>query len=509
MGRGLGSFLFSNGNLYHAKLGSHKPSQILCERGPCELGSPWSERKGMRIKKLHALVLAICLCVFLHIAIYDRDAFFLLVILVPLGCLFLYVSVRCKQVVLSLFLTFFVLSHSVNPAFFFLRRETYARTGWNAVRDFKFSLPHFLTMYFWVYLVMGLIVLLTLMLSAIMSPRIRMRRTAECGSERRLFGSATKREERRCSCLLVGFILLVAIPMTIFMYRNQIGIVGLIPPKLPFKLVGGLYYFRFLVAPIVILWLYAKSTRSLMMAGTVLTYAVIAGVTSVSRSTLLIASFPVVIFSVLDRNHLRLVLCVLLCLVAFQGVSMCRSYVYAFRPIVFSELVGMLKWSLVFDVLAAITGRLSGAQDVVLAYQYDLWNQSESIVKFFMAQPVMHNYAREIYGFNMPQGRAFGIGFGALPWLVLLANENVLVLLFLATVSAILLFAAEMLVRTYLLCRTNVRLMAYPLAFFFAYNLYQAQLKLFYYGILIFSAFLVCRKGAMAYGAPSSLTILR
>lgn len=441
----------------------------------------------MKVKRFHLYALVGYSAVSLYFIFYDIEAFFLFAILSPISGLFIYTAVRKKHITLSLFTVLFFFANAISPSFFFLNRDKYTYSGWTAVKDFNFEIFNFLKIYLWVYILMFFILVFTLKLNNI--PFARMQRPSYTGyapDNLYLFNSNNNRQKRYLySCLLMIVILILAIPLNIFMFKNQIGIVGLMPVALPFHMTGVLYYSRYFIIPSVILYLYMKSNRSLFLCMVILMYAVIGGLLSVSRSVLIMAFIPVILFAFLDRQYIRFCISVIIILISFQIISAARNFVYAYDNIIFSELFSDIGWDSVPYVIGEISGRFGGAQDNVLAYQYHFDNQISAIIKYFSAQPLMENYALELYGFNLPEDLALGIGFSLIPWLIVLADKNIFILIFLSAVISLLLFLSEKIVRNYLLFKNYFVFAAYPLSFVLVNALYNSQLKMFYFFMLI------------------------
>ena len=86
------------------------------------------------------------------------------------------------------------------------------------------------------------------------------------------------------------------------MFQNGISIVGVEPPRLPFKLSGILHYFTKYVVPLTLGYLYYRSPRNLPTALLLLGYGLLLGLTSVSRSALVLVLLPVLGLAWIDRR---------------------------------------------------------------------------------------------------------------------------------------------------------------------------------------------------------------
>ena len=460
---------------------------------------------GRRFNKNSLYVLAAVVALSLYFYYKDVQGLFLFYIFAPIAGVFLYAAIKSKHITLSLFCTFFFVAHAISPAFFFLNKDKYTYSGWAAVKNFNFEMQEFLSIYLWLLGLITCIVVSTLLLSR--SRLFYIPRTwhyiAVNMNATQLRTTNVYRNRIIYSFLLTGFIIFLATPLSIYMYNHQIGITGIIPPTLPYKLTGALYYTKRYVVPIVIFILYLRSTRSILLSMLVLLYSLIAGLTSASRSAVIIASLTVLWFSFAERRLLRLMTSLFIVSFGVSVVSLSRSILYAEVPdflslIRNSYLLPGKLWELPFEVLNMVSKRLYGAQDIVLAYQYDPGNQIASIIKFFLAKPLEENYALALYGFNLPAGKAYGVGFGLLPWLIALANKSVAVLILLGSIVSIYLSVSERIIRSVLVTRGSVfkiplNLTGYPLSFLITYSLYGSNLRFFYFFILL--SLLIVLKG--------------
>jgi hypothetical protein len=428
----------------------------------------------------------------------DITAFYLYCILTPIAGLFLYISIRENHLTLSLFSGAFFVAHAINPPFFFLYKNDYTHSGWTAVKDFNFEIYKFLQIYIWPYAIMLFILLFTLTLNRIFP--IGKNKSFKFGVTDRnvnsnndfIKGSKTK----LYSILLWLFIILLAVPLNIFMFNNQIGILGLPQSRLPFKLTGTLYYFKYFIIPILIYYLYMKSNRSTVLALIVLIYGVLAGLAGVSRSISAFACSTVIFFSVKDRQPIRLLISTFIMIMAFEMITYQRDFVYSSEGLDFSDLilnvdwVSTVSWDLPFRILNAISGRLNGAQNIVLVYQCDLDDQINAILRFFSGQDIVENPALEFFGLNLPGDRAYGIGLGLISCLLLLSNKNILVLILLGFVIASFLYLSELVARNLQNLKDSFSLVSYPLIFLSTFLLNEPNLKRFYFFLIFLIIFL-------------------
>ena len=195
-------------------------------------------------------------------------------------------------------------------------------------------------------------------------------------------------------------------------------------------------------------------------------YALWAGFSQVSRFTLVALLCPVLFLSYSDRRHLRFALVLLVLLIAYHWVSISRNYVYAYTGTIVSFnsslSLAQLAWETISthgilspaDSLVSLIERVGGAQDVVLASQYDTHAIGGSLKEFqrhfwFGSDVSGREIAYALYGFVPYRGHSPGSG-GFSSRILQIAGSNWIILLGLAAWISLLLTVGEWLVRSYL-----------------------------------------------------------
>jgi len=107
------------------------------------------------------------------------------------------------------------------------------------------------------------------------------------------------------------------------------------------------------------------------------------------------------------------------------------------------------------------------------------------VLGFFLssgnADSVIHDLTFEFYGLSFPEGSGFGVGIGLIAWVLLLADENVAILLLLGIVIAVMLSVADQLIRAAMPTNNKGAGLKYMISFFLVYFFYSSVLNYFYY----------------------------
>jgi hypothetical protein len=448
----------------------------------------------------------------IHFALNDSDALLLSLVLTPAVGALLIIAIRSRQLVLSLFMGFALLSHAVAPPFFFMRRQFYTYGGdFGAVKDFQFGVGEFLAIYKWVLIFLAATVAFTVVLS-----RVLRRSSHQLDGAVDITAHLSDHVRTRYARGLVIFILAVALPVSLFMYSARVGITGLEPTILPYRLTGILTYFRMFAVPVIIFAGYAVSRRTPTLTAVILFYAFIAGFASASRYVVMTTAAPLALFPLMERRIVRLAAAALMTAVIFVLVTASRDYVYT-RQVPLTQLIGITireydaSTFSPFEIVGGVANRLWGPQDVVLAYQYHVPDRLEAIRRYFSSRIVVENLGEQFYGMTFSgETAAFGVGLGYVPWMIVLADRSFSVLLFLALVTACLFTVSEWVVSAYR--ASSLRLWdsaSQPLAFFLVYCLYTSSLNwwtkaMFLAGMGLLVKWMYLRWAPMARRSPGS-----
>lgn len=462
----------------------------------------------MKKQQLSYMWPLVSMWMFLSIYFYanDVDAFILFMILPPLLGIILYISIKTKYVVLTMFFSLSFVSHAINPAFFFLNRANYAYDGWGAVKDFTFDLSEFFPIYRDVYLLLICIFIFTILLNklfnnapsktALMSKSTKSVHCPDTSERQVVITKRSKSKKGIYSLLICLFIFFFVVPLNLFMYTNGIGISTIDPKRLPFKLVGITFYLRNYIVPTIITYLYYRSRRTNILTALILFYGMLVGILSLSKGNVILTILPVVLFSFIDNKKMRLYFSILYAIFLYSMVSWARQFVFissvgSIEMIenIFSNLIenDFIGWQLIVTFLNTFSERLYGAQSAVLAYQSNVDDNITEIFNFLLARRgnLPDILLNDLFGLHFTGGEAFGVGIGYLPTLILLANKNLVLLILLALVTAIYLTISEIIITKYISGHRVINMVGYPLGFFMVFYLYDSFMGKFYFIIMV------------------------
>lgn len=375
-------------------------------------------------------------CVLATIAALDHD-FDYLILSVCVGGPFV-LGIALAQAARAPLLTVYAViafgSAWLAPLGFFFEREKFTQDGGQGtVRRFTFDALQFAEVYQPILMTHCLILVLAI---AFLRIRTRMIRGTRVGGElarhdvRETLPGAVRAAvwpfRSALIALIVGLCYLNA-----WMFQNGIGITGIEPPHLPFKISGISYYLTRFVAPALILWLLVKFKPTTIELLLLLVYAAFAAFTSVSRTSLILLSVPVLLVIARDRRVLLGVVCLMWIGFVYPYLGFARNFVYAVEDgasvrnvdfgliqVIGNALRGKGE-DLILAAPLAIVERIGGGQDVILAAQYDRYVVGGPLVEFVRiyvhdfwdlastVQAEMYDFAYTVRGYAVGDGGFF------------------------------------------------------------------------------------------------------
>ena len=188
--------------------------------------------------------------------------------------------------------------------------------------------------------------------------------------------------------LLIIMIIGVLIPLNLWSYSQGVGLTGVEPPHLPYKLSGILFYLMKYITPMLLAYLYSQTNRGWFLMLLMLTYAWILGLCSVSKGAVLIVMFAVLVLSWIDNRKIMLVVAGMGTLLGVAVAAGARAYVYiifdgkaggdtseGILKLLFNTLSELDKSIWNFDylplIINGILNRIEGFENLVMAQFYD------------------------------------------------------------------------------------------------------------------------------------------
>jgi len=455
--------------------------------------------------KKHSLIIIVpAILIFCYLANVDQQAAFMFAGLLIAYSMLVYLATKTKNNVLITGIFLAAIANVIGTPLFILNKLMYSYSGWNAVKNFDFSLISFLHVYAYSFPSVSLLIGFVWLIEkcTIRYSSSDYKRTKSAIEKIISAPIMQKTNGNNVIWTFLFFILLIfAVVLAIVMYVNKIAVLGVEPERLPFRMVGILFYFRGYVLPIMLMILFTKTSQSTLVMILVIIMALIVGTLSASRGITFIYMFPVIVRILVHKSSFQRI-CLVGALVVFSYVvtSMGRGLIYSDQGLSTMDFLSALLTSesefrfdegvfvALLNVISTISNRLYGAQDLVLAYQYVLVDPWSSFWNFLFTGSIVSDLAGDLYGLVFLPGQGYGVGLGLVGLLTMVGRANILLL-----VIAILFFSFlavlmnRFLTRLFFDERSGTFYQLYYLILFIAaFNFMQATL-LYLYGIILLS----------------------
>jgi hypothetical protein len=300
--------------------------------------------------------------------------------------------------------------------------HNYSISGWGAVGSFDFSYEHlslilFQTSIYFIYFLISSLIVDRLFSYKYYFQKITIYKN-------------TPFKLNPLLILIFVCLIIVQFPLSSFMFENKIGVVGLIPERLPFRLSGALYYYRLFIFPIITtILVYATINKkySLFIVLFIILEAIYSGIMGLSKFILIIHMLPVIYYFYIKQNKSMLVVSFITIIFFYTAISFSRNYIYpldVLHSINLSNIIlfllneESLTWlnNISFSVFSIIK-RLGGMEQFIPTYfntaQIDFVDYSYFLEKSLGMSTLFQNnfdVAKIIYGLQFNEKYAFGIG---------------------------------------------------------------------------------------------------
>ncbi|WP_443643417.1 hypothetical protein ABXT66_10280 [Candidatus Levibacter sp. Uisw_134_01] len=440
----------------------------------------------------------------IYLTFVDLDAFLISFLFVPIFGILTWRAFRSGNLILKIFSMFMFLAQAVGAPFFWVNQNKYGTSGFSSVGNFQFELNEFFLIYLWVVLIYIILIWNVKILDHIYFKNSI--RPALLNQKKPIKTFKLTKNKIAYDFQLIIFVCLVMLPLNNFMAINNIGVLGMLNEPLPYRLTGITYYTRLYFAPLIIFILFSKSSRSWLIVFFILSYALIAGICSGSRSVFVISLFPVIYFSFFEKRYFMLVVILFISFFSFMLVSASRDYTWTTDTFILSDAfsksfeIMVINDQSILGNIAGISNRFFGAQDMVLAYQYIAYDTWVSMIKYFFsggrADTVIPDLGLDLFNINL-EGTGFGVGIGTMAYFLIFAHSNIFTIPFAVLILSHMISLGNQLLYSNMANVVATKLISNNIAFgplimflalFMSLFLYSSSLSFFY---IIFTCLLI------------------
>lgn len=331
-----------------------------------------------------------------------------------------------KNHALFIFSGLIAISNVVNPFIFMVNDEMYANVGWSAVRAFDFSFSSLIHSYADSNFIFSLIVFLSLPFLIL----LRRKGISISNITHPSFSHADKfanqileKQYQKQLTLLCVSLMVLYYPL----FNYGIGVTGL-PGELPFHLSGIVHYFRAYLIPIALVVILSKAGGNKKAVFIILLYSFVAGISAASRFVGLLPVVLLILYFVKAKKYPTVGFCFLYALFLWFAITTSRDLTFDGE---LHDLLEVVYYSItnisLDDILASLdllTGRLSGAQQMVLVHQFRGHEDCIDIFNFLFGMgAVCTDTAGIIYGLDL-SGTEYGLGLSLIPNIVVSSDST-------------------------------------------------------------------------------------
>lgn len=344
--------------------------------------------------------------------------------LLPFHGFMLYQSIKTKNIFFVLFCLLLFISYGIGSIPFYLDRDNANWRGFNAIGDFDFSYHSLFLSYS--HMVLFLIVLWVFV--ALFRKKTHSNFLPSFLKEQYnvLQSQSTIKTSIPILCL-IGLFLYISI----WMYNSHIGMIGLHQTELPYHLTGALFYSRRFLFPIVLVWIFVKTESKVTASIALIFYSLVVGVLATSKSAALIVLVPLAFLNHMMGKKTLTWVCIVSSVIIYFIIGELRTIVYEADADI--DWVSLFSTPLDFSqgdrnlwlyLANNFTNRLYGLQSTVLGYQYRQLSLQDLLGFYFQGELNIPDYVPTLFGIDLPEDKAFGVGLGYAGTFHLLSGRN-------------------------------------------------------------------------------------
>lgn len=363
---------------------------------------------------------------------------------------------------------FFYVGYLLAMPVIFIQKSRFTRYGWSGIGNYSFGANK-------TFEALSIITLYTVVfvIISIIFDKLILKKYYFLETEKSAINFSILKSFRKFRFFFAG-ILLFQLYLSFFMFTHKIGIVGVIPDELPFRLVGILYYYRYFIIPLVSMVLLFSNIghRVRVYIFIIVLEALVSGILGVSKSVLVFHLIPVVFYLIYVKKGSYNIIIAAVAILGASIASISRDLVYftsSLNEINFWDLLiyatndEKFGADFVGKMLGAMVARIGGYQEFFAAYfsNIDYVDTNlffNSVLGFESFNYGSFEISTDIFGFQLPEGFAFGMSLDPFSYLYL-SSMNLLDVIFLIVTWIFLLVIIEKLI--------NIALSKYRQSVFF------------------------------------------
>ena len=387
------------------------------------------------------LGIAVSILIGFVIALIDSFVLPVYLTFMSLHALFLYISMKTKNILVVIYSIFQFVSYGIGSTFLYLYRSQAERTGFAAIGSFDFSYAQLFSAYSYMFVFFTAFLLFSFLFKK------QYHSNSLVTFIRQQYNTIRLRPTLSLFPIIICVLFFCWI--SIQMYNLHIGMIGLQQTELPFHMTGILFYSRRYLFPIILIWLFVKTKSKTLATVVLIIYSVFMGITATSKSACILVLAPLAFINYLIGKRGMAYVCAFFAAVGYMVISEMRQIVFDFdADIAVWDLLNtsfvIHDDNVVLSFLYRFTNRFFGLRSSILPDQYHGLDFND-LVDFYLGKGlsiIMPDYCLDLFGFSLPGDKAYGVSLGFNGTMALLSCHNYLYSIFQAFIVA-LIFAIQ------------------------------------------------------------------
>lgn len=410
-------------------------------------------------------------------------------VFITLSILFLMIMLvlsKYDNYILKLFIIINFISHGIGGLLFYLNKENLNYDGWNAIKNFSFSIEEYINIYSHFFFYIGLICIPTIVYGK--------------KYNRRPVTKVAKHRGGRSHKYYAFGVIIFALFISIIMLNYKIAIIGIENNPLPFKLNGLLFYLRNYILPLIFSYHYFRAKKSFLLNITVILCSILIGIASISKGVTFFYLLPLILSQLLTGKFRRLIYIGIITIISYISTSTARYIVFDNPEIRYTVLLSeyyektteisqTIEVEEIINIISTLSNRIYGLQDIILSSQTaPSFSALESTILLIQGKDIVENMAFELFGLKFERGKAFGVNIGILGKLRLIGNLSLVLVSILCLYLGLLLYYMDRLFKKILLTIKNINLqngLRTLGSLLIVFNFQEGSLKIVYFLILL------------------------
>lgn len=343
---------------------------------------------------------------------------------------------KINSIFIKIQFLFFYVGYLLAMIIIFINKDKYTQYGWTAIGNYNFEPDKTFEVLSLIFLYIFIFVIISFILDKLLIKKYYINKIVINQNFIKILKPIRKYRHIFIS------ILILQLYLSFFMFQYKIGIVGITPETLPFRLSGALYYYRYIIIPIIagILLFSNLSYKNSFLVLLIMIETFIAGILSVSKAIPILHMLPVIVYLYIVKKYILVYFMYGFTIFVVMLASLSRNIIYNvdnFKQLSFFNILNDIfsyeKFSIeyFFKIIGLIITRVGGFNEFLVTYFNDIkFVSNELFFSSVLGLKFLYNgnfnTTLDLYGIIVPEDKSFGVPVDALSYLYL-SSDNIFI----------------------------------------------------------------------------------